>query len=551
MKKLLLISMFLGATSACSSASAASTLLSNLPSGALATFETNHMSAAIDRANGLLNSALKVMGGKNAQMDEMNDMLSLVMPALKGSVGTEGVLGVFAVSGKHGTFEPGVLAVTRLNADARALLKSTMPTTKKPARVGAYTFVRSDDMFVGMSQNLAYAASDKNLLMSYLGRLSGKAAPRLEKAPAYAVPMNAVGTQELRAYFNFSAIAKVVRSQLATVGFPRLVAPVVDAIDTLGQVGAGISTNAAGLSGTSALAANAGGADKSLYSILTHNTEAFNVQSVIPANAESVTVSACDPLTNEYTARWLTRLDLFDPTGFLSDTQLAHNLEVQGRYLGDECAQVMLAGSMKASLSGSGGTMNHSVTYQKVTDEDAARAHMQDFAASVNTSLQAALKATRSQLGRLGGLDPEMGRQLGSLNSMLSDLARLKFVYDFKEGYLVTAFNQKALDSAMQATSFLADSPDFQAQNFALSGSGFQFSRPPATPYTKADLLRLFQAAVARSNLGAMYDKKTQQMLQPAAAVLTDLLNRYGGSGSQTSATENLVVTKSNINFRW
>ncbi|GGQ97453.1 hypothetical protein [Deinococcus ruber] len=549
MKKLLLISMFLGATSAFSSATAASTLLSNMPSGALATFETNHMSAAIDRANGLLNSAMKAMGGKNAQMSDMNDMLSLVMPALKGSVGTEGVLGVFAVSGKHGTFEPGVLAVTRLNADARALLKSTMPAAKKPARVGAYTFVRQDDMFVGMSQNLAYASSDKNLLMSYLGRLSGKAAPRLEKAPAYAVPMNAVGAQELRAYFNFSAIAKVIRSQFATIGFPRLAAPVVDAIDTLGQVGAGISTNAAGLSGTSALAANPRSADKTLYSILTHTTDAFNVQSVIPANAESVTVSACDPLTNEYAARWLTRLDLFDPTGFLSDTQLAHNLEVQGRYLGDECAQVTLAGGMKASLSG--GTMNHSVTYQKVIDEDAARAHMQDFAASVNTSLQAAVKATRSQLGRLGGLDPELGTQLGSLNSSLSDLAHLNFVYDFKDGYLVTAFSQKALDSAMQATSFLADAPDFQAQNFALSGGGFQFSRPAATPYTKTDLLRLFQAAAARSNLGAMYDKKTQQMLQPIAAVLTDVLNRYGGSSSQTSATENLLVTKSNINFKW
>ena len=543
--------MFLGTTSALSSAGAASTLLSNLPSGALATFETSHMGAAIDRASGLLKNVMKTMGGKNAELSDVNDMLAFVTPTLKGSIGTEGVLGVFAVSGKKGVFDPALLAVTRVDAQTRGLLKSMMTTPKKPARVGKYTFVRSEDLFVGMSQDLAYASSDKNLLMSYLGRLSGKVAPRLEKAPAYAGPMNAVGAQELRAYFNFSAIAKVVRSQFATIGFPRLVAPVVDAIDTLGQVGAGISTNAAGLSGTSALIANAASPDKTLYSILTHSRAAFNVQSVIPADAESVSVSACDPLTNEYTARWLTRLDLLDPTGFLSDTQLAHNLEVQGRYLGDECAQVTLKGGTRASLSASGGLMNHTVTYQQVTDEDAARAHMQDFAASVNTSLQAVVKATRSQLTRLGGLDPMMKMQLGSLNGTLQDLARLNFVYDFKGGYLITAFNQKALDSAMQATAFIADAPDFQAQNFAASGGGFQFSRPPATPYTKADLLKLFQASVARSNLAAMYDKKTQQMLQPAAVALTDLLNRYGGSSAQTSVDGNLVVTKSNINYRW
>ncbi len=546
--------MFLGVTALSSRAAAASPLTSSLPAGALATFETSHMGAAIDRASGLLTKLLPLLGAGN-QPGDASDMLSLIKPALKGSLGNEGVLGVFAVSGNGGTFAPGVLAVSRLNADARALLKSSMPTGKGKATVGRYSFVRSDDLFVGMTQDLAYASTDKALLMSYLGRLSGKSAPTLARATSYSAPMNAVGQQELRAYLNFSGIAKVVRSQFATFGFPRLLAPLVDAVDTLGQLGAGISTNAAGLSGVSALVANGNGADKSLYSILTHSTDSFNVQKIVPADAEAVSVSACDPLKGEYAARWLSRIDLLDPTGFLSDTQLAHNLEVQSRYVGDECAQVTLKGGLKASMGSSNtlASLNYSVTYQKLTDEEAARAHMQGFAASVNKSLQAALKATKSQLTRLAGSDPQMKAQLQALTGSLNlDLfAKINYVYAIRDGYLLTALSQKALDSAMNATSSIADAPDFQAQNFAASGGGFQFARPTATPFSKADIQKLIQAQLAQSNLGALYDKQTQQMIQPIAGVLADLINRYGGSSGQTSVSGNLIVTKANINYKW
>ena len=566
MKKLLLISVLLGTASAASSAAAATSasgtaptnaLTTSLPAGALVTLETHHMGAAIDRFSGLIVKLLPFIGaGQNAS--DASGMLSAIKPALKGSLGDEGVLGVYSVGGRRGTYEPGLLAVMRVNADARALLRAGLPPASRQARVGAYTFARQDGLFVGMSNNLAYAASDKNLLMGYLGRLSGKAAPTLAQAGSYAVPMNAVGAQELRLFLNFSGISKVIRSQLATVGFPRLLAPVVDALDTLGQVGAGISTNAAGLSGASAQTANPNGADTTLYRLLTHKTDAFKVQSIVPADVEAVSVSACDPATNEYLARWITRLDLLDPTGFLSDTQLAHNLEVQGRYLGDECAQATLKGGTQAAILSKNALepLNYSVSYRKLSDEAAARAHMQVFAPSVNRAIKASVKALKTQFRTLladsGGMAQGAAASglMDTLNATFDQYAALNYVYDIRDGYLVTAFSQKALNSAMKASSFLDGAPDFRAQNFTLSGGGFTLSRAP-TPYRAQDLLSALKRQLSQNSMAALYNKETQAVLGPVASGLTNLLNRIGASSSQTSVNGNLMVTKTKIDFKW
>lgn len=64
----------------------------------------------------------------------------------------------------------------------------------------------------------------------------------------------------------------------------------------------------------------------------------------------SVQVQACAPESGAYLGRWLTRFDLFEPFGFLSDSQLTSHIERSSAYLGDECAQVTLAWATRAGL---------------------------------------------------------------------------------------------------------------------------------------------------------------------------------------------------------
>ncbi|WP_148234863.1 hypothetical protein [Deinococcus maricopensis] len=549
MKKILILSLCLSATAS------ANSLTAHLPAGALATFETRHLGGALQRFEGLVGGVAEHFGG-NAR--DAAELLSMFTPAVEGSIGDEGVLGVFAVGNGRGIFEPHLLAVSKLNADARALLPK-LSTRNGKATIGKYTFVRQDDLFIGMTSTLVYASTNKTLLMNYLSRLNGKAAPTLAAAPAYATPTTQVGAQELRLFVNFSGIAKVARSALQAVMLPRLLSPIVDAVDTLGQVAAGVSTTSTGLSAVSAHVVNPDGRDTPLRQILTHTTPGFDVPRVIPADAEAVSVRACDPLTAQYTAHWLTRLDLFDPTGLLTDTQLAHHLERQSSYLADECAQVTLAGAGRASLTDTNplGSLAYMVSYQKVRDEAAARAHMAEFAPLVNTTIRQAVQSGRQALNdaqaRLKALGTEQAASLSELTSLLDDakLGDVEYVYDFRDGYLVSALNRRALDAALRAPRALADEPAFRALNLTGAGAGFVYQPAPATPYAPADIRRALEKELAASPAAAFMEDDAQGLTAPMSSALADLLNRYGGSSTHTTVDGTVVLSKTNITYRW
>lgn len=528
-------------------------LTSHLPAGALLTLETNGAGPAFDRLTGLiggvLDSASDLGGG---DLEASGAMLRGFSGVLADSVGREGVAGVFTVQGKGGSFTPALLAVARTGDLSTELFSSFIPK-KKGARVGAYPFVRSGDLFAGQANGLVYLSSDKALLMSYLGRLSGKAAPTLAASAPYVQATRAAGRVQLGAYLNFSATAKVIRGQFAQFKLPRLLSPAVDALDTLGQVAGGLTTTDAGLNTVSAQVVNAAGKDRPLARLLTHTTD-FGVQNVIPADAEAVQATACAPESNAYAARWLTRLDLLEPFGFLTDSQLASHLERSGQYLGSECAQVTLAGGTRAGLDSSDplAALATTVTYQSVRDRAAAEAHLPEYARSVNEALaglRGTLKGTLGDLmkGDMAGMDEDGVAAMmaaGSFDQIDELLAGLKMVYAFEGDYLITAFSEKALQAALAGKDApLAQDPAFQAAALTLTGSGGWAYQPDPADLSGDDLLGSLPPE--------MQDTELNETLGPVMDAMAGLVNRYDGMTSQRSVEGNVIIGKANVKYRW
>ena len=75
--------------------------------------------------------------------------------------------GIFSVGTPKAGFVPALLAVSRTNADARNFLADTLP--RKPgAKIGRYTFVRDNDMFVGLSNGLIRIPDDQLYIVTPL-----------------------------------------------------------------------------------------------------------------------------------------------------------------------------------------------------------------------------------------------------------------------------------------------------------------------------------------------------------------------------------------------
>lgn len=602
----LLTALLLGTASTARAAS----LSEGLPAGALLTLETRNAGGAIDRFAGLLASALGSVAGEGG--DEQ--MIGGFQQILKGSLGQEAVAGVFSVGNAGGPFSTELLAVTRVDRLSGEFFASLLEP-KKGARVGNYTFSRQGETFAGMSNGLVYVSTDKALLMGYLGRLSGKAAPRLMNSAAYTVPRRGVGQQELSLFLNFSAAAKLVRASLdRAIALPRLLSPLVDALDTLGQYAAGFTTTAQGLNAASAHAANAQGKDQPLYRILTDSTD-FAVQNIIPADVEAVTASACQPESGAYLGRWLTRVDLFDPLGFLTDSQLASHLSRSAAWLGHECAQVTLAGGLRAGLDTSNplASLNYSVMYQRVADMTAARAQMPEYARSVNDAIAGASDSLKTLLGSdLLGLGGELGRSLpggagaaaagGAAAGRMVDelLGNLKMVYAFRGDYLLTAFSQAALDAALaegaaplsQDAGFVAAgiNPRFSAgwtyapnpadlsgeelQQAMLgslglndgAGDELETAEVPGAPAVAAVPATPGRSGKGRTSTsgalpevsGTSESEMTFDDSEMMAGILggisdltADLINRYDGQTVQRAVQGNVITSKSSVLYRW
>ncbi|GGO27583.1 hypothetical protein [Deinococcus humi] len=604
---LILTALLLGTATTARAAS----LSEQLPAGALLTLETKNAGGAIDRFAGLLASAANSMTGG----EEGGQMIAGFQQIVKGSLGQEAVAGVFSVGNAGSVFSPELLAVSRVDRLSGEFFSSLMEPTRG-ARVGNYTFSRQGETFAGMSNGLVYVSTNKDLLMGYLGRLSGKAAPRLMNSAAYTVPQRALGQQELSLFLNFSATAKVIRGALGKATMlPRLLSPVVDALDTLGQYVAGFTTRAGGLTATSAHAANAQGKDQPLYRILTDSTD-FAVQDIIPADAENVVASACHRESGAYLGRWLTRVDLLDPLGFLTDSQLASHLERSAAWLGHECAQVTLAGGLKSGLTASDplSGLKYSVTYQRVADMDAAKAQMPAYASSVNAAIAGVSDSLKGiikddALGSVGRSMPDgMGAAASSSLKMVDDLlGQLNMVYAFRGDYLITAFSQTALEAALdESAGALAQDAGFIAAGInPRSSAGWTYAPNPqdvsgeeisklmlsglgsgemldemdradddAAQMPEAPAVADVPAAPSRSGKGRAVSTGTNStddmdadmmfedeglsdgemmsgMIGGVSDLMADLINRYDGQTVQRTVQGNVITSKSSVLYRW
>lgn len=540
-------------------------LADHLPAGALLTLESNQSSGAVERfvnvAGDMATGLLQAMGEPMEEAKEIQQQLNMAKMMVNEFLGEEAVVGIFTVGNDRVGYKPEFLAVSRANANSK-VMKSQMKSLPVGAKVGRFTITRQKEMFVGYGGPLVYASSNKALLMSYLGRLSGKKAPTLSASEAYNIPVTARGQQEFSFFVNFSAGAKILRNIFQEAALPRLFAPVVDALDTLGSYSGGMTTTASGINTAAAHRPNMKGKDKPLLEILTHTTE-FNVQNSIPAEAETVVATACHKNAQSYVARWLTRVDLFEPFGALTDSQLAHHLERSSHYLGDECAQVALAGTTKASLDTDNplASLGKTVYYQKVENRAAAEQHLPEYLNSINTALQATVDGLiklgaevkgKELAGVLKGIsdndlideladgmsmaDQEM---VSSLEDLQKDLKDLKFVYGFRDDYVVIAFGKEALAQALdQSGPTFAETAAFKEAQISPKGVSWQVGVNLAN-LTAQEISQVYKAI------------PDDEIMKAMGGLIADLINRYDGYSEQSNVQNDLVLTKGKYQYRW
>ena len=163
--------------------------------------------------------------------------------------------------------------------------------------------------------------------------------------------------------------------------------------------------------------------------------------------------------------------------------------------------------------------------------------------------------------------------QVGDLGSALSDL---KMVYGFRGDYVVFAFSDSALKKALDETApVLSSDPTFQAAQLPQTGAGWQYGRnqPDLTPEDFGLALDGAEAEDTGLDLSAedyadLTDEERAQLEeldallaelgpdgpsaeQQVGLVMADLFNRYDGMTASKAVRGNVVLSKSNVLYRW
>ncbi|MFC6661236.1 hypothetical protein [Deinococcus multiflagellatus] len=220
-----------------------------------------------------------------------------------------------------------------------------------------------------------------------------------------------------------------------------------------------------------------------------------------------------------------------------------------------------LAGGTKAGLNQNDplASLRYSVSYQRVTDQAAAEAHLPEYARSVNAAIQgvrANLKNVQDQTMKrvMGDMDEDMMAELGgaglaglgmmgeSFKQLDTLLAGMKMVYGFRDGYLVTAWSDEALRAALrEGGATLGQSAAFQGAGLT-GNAGFGFT-PDLPALSGKDLMGSLPAE--------LQDEELEELLAPAMNAAADLINRFDGMTSQRSVTGNVIIGKASVRYRW
>ena len=212
------------------------------------------------------------------------------------------------------------------------------------------------------------------------------------------------------------------------------------------------------------------------------------------------------------------------------------------------------------------GTDGLNVGYQSVTDLNAARIHMPQFAAALKTALTGVSGSLDELYGKISALSSSGGTsgkglvsqaqrslQLSTqaqLDTLKKSLGKLKFVYAFRGDYVVTAYSEQALAAALAAAladgEILADDADFMAADLNVQGvSAWQYGRAPEE-LTSDAFLKALNASGQLQQAGL-----SEKMFAPLAESFTDLYNRYKGMSSQSTVQNGLILSRSSVRYDW
>ena len=493
---LLIAASSAGIASAASSTPTSTPLSRYLPAGALGTLEAHNLRDAFEASKPLLKSLV------NSVDPTMNfTSLELGSQVLWGSVGLESSIGAYSV----GSQNAGYLAVTRVNGAASALLSAQMRSgysVGQPVKVGAFSFRRVDGNYMGMGGGLAYASSNYDLMKAFLRRLNGEKLPTLSGSTKYTRTVKTLESSQLKIYVDFSLVSKLARNLLAEVYVPRIGDPILEALNTLGQSGYGLTVQKDGIEGRAVQTLNKEGKEVNLYNLLTASKDEFTSAQYIPANVYSVVTCALDPISEpRYWANWMTRFDLYDPTGILTDSRLVDTYLDSSSWLGSEQSTIMLRPIAKNPNSLTS-TYQNQIWMLEVTDEARAEVVMQSFAGNFNTSLKKTLeyyrkvlpKAALNGMGSLGGPETVLLTGLQPLLSLLEGDSSL--VYKIQNGYLFIGSDKVALDKFLNAPNKLASLPAYQALP---KGGRCLDLTPKGVNLSKAEYRKLLESSLGTS----------------------------------------------------
>jgi len=488
-----------------------------LPAGALGTLEAHNLRDAFEASKPLLKSLVR-------SVDPTMNFTSLELGSqvVWGSVGLESSLGVYSV----GTKNAGYLAVTRVNGAANVMLSAQMRSSYvegKPVKVGAFSFQKMNGNYMGMGGGLAYASSDFDLMKAFLRRLNGEKLPTMSESAKYTQTVKTLESSQLKIYIDFALVSKLARNLLAEIYIPRIGDPILEALNTLGQSGYGLTVQKDGIEGRAVQTLNKEGKEVNLYNLLTASKDEFTSAQFIPANVYSVVTCALDPVSEpRYWANWMTRLDLYDPTGILTDSRLVDTFLDSSSWLGNEQSTVTLRPIAKNPNSLTS-TYQNQIWMLEVTDEARAEVVMQSFAGNFNTSLKKTLEYYRKLIP--ANLQGEV-ESLGLDSSMLAGLQPLlellrgdsSLVYRIQNGYLFIGSDAAALDKFLNAPNKLVDLPAYRALP---KGGRCLDLTPNGINLSKAEYRKLLQSSLSTS--ASMLPDSTLNTLSAA-------LERYGKS---------------------
>ncbi|GEM47909.1 hypothetical protein [Deinococcus cellulosilyticus] len=514
----------------------AAPLAQSVPDDALLTLEVKDLKGALTRMGAfrpvLVKAIQDAVGVSSATaLKSEKDVLEFL--------GTEGVISVHI---NKKTFQPSVLFVTTTSAGtvAKKLLDSMLASDRKAGKVstvkeGKYSFYQSTDSVYGFQNNVAYVSSDATTLRAFLRKLGGGAGTSLSASATYKGVMTNVQNSNFKFFLNFSAAGDWLK---AFAGTDPLISSAVEAVKTLGQLGAGTSVTAKGLESTTVFFPNKNTKDKALYNLLTYNKASLNAATVVPANVLTFSDGAADlPGFARYLDSWINKVgnsnDPSIPAGAIPELNLTQNTS----WLGKEVAMVTLPSASNIKLSNPDplATLTGTAVVLEVTSADAASKGMQSLLSQLTQSSEQPL-------------DQQTLTVNGSTVNVLKD-QDFSAYYTFKNNFMLLAFSEADMRALLAPGLRLSESTPFKNAKFPKGVQSIEFSNK-APLQTRESIRSTLELALA-SGASEMKPKDQEKLINALVNVTDDLQKRVGGSQGYTQFLNGKMINKSVQFINW